>query len=67
MKLEDIKESLDLTKFIPPGVFVKEIDNNIVEKNIEIKEEKLTNKKPIITDSEAREIIYNKYKKFSRR
>ena len=41
VKLEDIKESLDLTKFIPPGVFVKEIDNNIVEKNIEIKEEKL--------------------------
>ena len=47
VKLEDIKKSLDLTKFVPPGVFVKEIDNNIVEKNREIKEENLTIK-PLI-------------------
>lgn len=33
----------------------------------DLKEEKIIIKKPIITDSEAREIILNKFKDFSRR
>jgi replicative DNA helicase len=32
IKLEDIKKPLDLTQFKSPGVFVKEIDNQITEK-----------------------------------
>jgi len=46
VKLEDIKKPLELIKITPPGILIKE-NNIVVEKNTEIKEEKLS-LKPLI-------------------